>query len=285
MKVAIIGYGHVGKAMHNLFKDALIYDVKQMEGIKLASKQEINDCDAAFICVPTPMNEEDGSCITSMVEEVINWCTCPILIIRSTIPVGFTRSMVAKYHKQIVFQPEYYGETVAHPLADLTKRDWISLGGEQSSIDLAIEVYQRVINSAVKIYQTDSDTAEMAKYMENAFIGTKVTFCNEMYDICKHLNVDYNKVREIWLADPRMGDYFTFVYPTNRGWGGSCLPKDISSIIHQSEQNNYHPTLLKEVVATNKKQKSASSNPSPQPKRKSANDILKELVNGINNDN
>ena len=54
MKVAIIGYGHVGKAMHNLFKDAMIYDIKQMEGIKFASKQEINDCDAAFICVTTP---------------------------------------------------------------------------------------------------------------------------------------------------------------------------------------------------------------------------------------
>ncbi|MBO6073016.1 hypothetical protein J6P59_05360 [bacterium] len=123
MKVAIIGYGHVGKAMHNLFKGALLYDVKAMEKVKLASKQEINTCDAAFICVPTPMNSENGSCITNLVEDVISWCTCPLLIIRSTVPVGFTKSMVKKYHKQIVFQPEYYGETVAHPFVDLTKRN------------------------------------------------------------------------------------------------------------------------------------------------------------------
>ena len=253
MKIAIIGYGHVGKAMHHLFPNALLYDVIKNDDIKWATKDEVNKCDVAFICVPTPMNKENGSCDTHIVKEVISWCTCPLLIIRSTVPVGFTKAMVAKYHKQIVFQPEYYGETVAHPFVDLTTRQWISFGGEQSAIDQAIEVYQTVMNSTVRIYQADSDSVEMAKYMENAFIGTKVTFCNEMYDICQHLNVDYNKVREIWLADPRMGSYFTFVYPTNRGWGGSCLPKDINSIIYQSEQNNYDPSFLKEVVSKNKK--------------------------------
>jgi len=82
--------------------------------------------------------------------------------------------MVNKYHKKIVFQPEYYGETVAHPFANLSDRSWLSFGGEQEAIDMAIEIYQSVINSNVKIYQADSDTVEMAKYMENAYLAAKV---------------------------------------------------------------------------------------------------------------
>lgn len=246
MKVGIIGVGHVGTAMNNLFKDAVLYDKFK----KIGSMEEINKCDAAFICVPTPMNS-DGSCDTSAVEEVISLCTCRLLILRSTVKVGFTKEMVKKYHKKIVFQPEYYGETVAHPFINLSDRSWISFGGEQDAIDMAIEVYQSVINSNVKIYQADSDTVEMAKYMENSYLATKVIFCNEMYDVCEKLGISYNKAREIWIADPRIGSSHTFVYKNNRGYGGSCLPKDISSIVNQAEENGLDPKLLKAVININ----------------------------------
>lgn len=250
MKIGIIGVGHVGTAMSKLFKDAVLYDKNK----KIGSMEEINKCDVAFICVPTPM-KEDGSCDTSIVEEVIASCSCSLLILRSTVRVGFTKEMVEKYHKNIVFQPEYFGETVAHPFADLTNRDWLSFGGKQEAIDMAIEAYQSVINSNVRIYQADSDTVEMAKHMENAFLATKVIFCNEMYDICKKLNISYNKAREIWLADPRIGYSHTFVYENNRGYGGSCLPKDISSLVNQANEVKAKPTLLETVIEKNKKYK------------------------------
>ena len=250
MKIGIVGYGHVGQAMHNLFKDAVIYDKYK----NIGSMDEINDCFAAFVCVPTPMNE-DGSCDTSSVEEVIKSCDCKVIILRSTVKVGFTKEMVLKTKKNIVFQPEYYGETVAHPFADLNDRNWISLGGSKEAIDLAIQVYQTVINSNVRIYQADSDEVEMAKYMENAYLATKVIFCNEMYDLCQKMNVDYNKVREIWTADPRIGTSHTFIYKDNRGFGGSCLPKDTSSIINQGNAYESDMTLLKAVVEKNKKYK------------------------------
>lgn len=247
MKIGIIGVGHVGTAMSLLFKDALLYDKYK----NIGSMEEINTCDAAFVCVPTPL-AEDGSCDTSAVEEVIQDCHCPLLILRSTVRIGFTREMVKKYNRRIVFQPEYYGETVAHPFANLSDRSWLSFGGDQESIDMAIRVYQTVINSNVRIFQADSDTVEMAKYMENAYLATKVIFCNEMFDICKKFGISYNKAREIWIADPRIGSSHTFIYEDNRGFGGSCLPKDTSSLAKQAKEAGVDATLLNAVIQKNK---------------------------------
>ncbi len=247
MKIGIIGYGHVGKAMHKLFTDAVIYDKYK----KMGSIKEVNQCDAAFVCVPTPM-KADGSCDTTCVDEVINWCVCNVIILRSTVKIGYTRLKAETTGKSIVFQPEYYGETVAHPFANLSDRDWLSFGGKQDAIDLAIEVYKTVINSNVSIYQATSDEVEMAKYMENAYLATKVTFCNEMFDICEKLNINYNVVREIWTADPRVGKSHTFVYKTNRGYGGSCLPKDIASLEKQANEHGVNTNLISNVIEKNK---------------------------------
>lgn len=156
-----------------------------------------------------------------------------------------------KEWQRIVFQPEYYGETIAHPFADLNNRTWLSFGGTKRGIDLAIKTYQTVINSNVRIYQADAKSVEMAKYMENAFLATKVTFCNEMYDIAMALGADYNLAREIWIADPRIGASHTFVYEDNRGYGGSCLPKDIASITTQGNKHGVDTTLLQSVIEKN----------------------------------
>lgn len=245
MKIGIVGYGHVGKAMHELFRNAIIYDINGT-----GSKEEINQCETVFVCVPTP-SKSDGSCDTTNVEEVISWVKAELIILRSTVYIGFTDEMMIKYQKEIVFQPEYYGETVAHPFANLSDRSWLSFGGTRKGIDLAIKTYQTIINSNVRIYQADANTVELAKYMENAYLALKVTFCNEMYDVAEAFNISYNEAREIWLADPRIGSSHTFVYEDNRGYGGSCLPKDVASIIKQAEQKNVNIDLLKTMVRKN----------------------------------
>lgn len=253
MKIGIVGYGHVGKAMHGLFKDAEIYDT-----CGIGTREEINKCDVAFVCVPTPQSA-DGTCDTSIVEEVIGWLSTPLIVLRSTVSVGFTDKMMEKYRKEIVFQPEYYGETAAHPFTDLNTRTWLSFGGTRKGIDLAIRAYKTVINSNVKIYQADAKSVEMAKYMENAFLAMKVTFCNEMYDIANALGADYNVTREIWTADPRIGSSHTFVYEDDRGYGGSCLPKDVAAIAAQADSANTDASLLRAVIAKNKKYNSTSN--------------------------
>lgn len=250
MKVGIVGYGHVGSAMKKLFTDAYIYDKYK----NIGSIKEINTCDVAFVCVPTPQND-DGSCDVSIVDEVLSLLKTNLIIIRSTVPVGYTKSKNEEHNSSIVFQPEYYGETINHPFSDLKSRRWITLGGTDEDVEKAIEVYQTVYNSDIQICIVDSDSAELAKYMENAFFAMKVTFCNEFYDIAKKLGVSYSKAREAWTLDPRIGKDHTFVYKNNRGYSGSCLPKDISSIIYQAKKNDIDVTLLESVCKKNRKYK------------------------------
>ncbi|MCK9626671.1 MAG: hypothetical protein M0R23_09500 [Bacteroidales bacterium] len=247
MKIGIVGYGHVGKAMHALFTSATVYDITG-----IGSKEEINASDVVFVCVPTP-SKKDGSCDTSIVEEVISWINAKLIILRSTVYIGFTDEMMEKYNKEIVFQPEYYGETVAHPFANLSDRSWLSFGGSKNGINIAIQAYQSIMNSNVRIYQADAKTVELAKYMENAYLALKVTFCNEMYDVAKAFDISYNEAREIWLADPRIGSSHTFVYEDNRGYGGSCLPKDVASVIKQADEKSINIDLLKAMVSKNSK--------------------------------
>lgn len=112
-------------------------------------------------------------------------------------------------------------------------------------------MYQSIFTSELIINIVTPGEAEMAKYMENTFFATKVTFCNQFYDLCLAMDVDYNKVRETWLLDPRIGRSHTFVYPDNRGYGGSCLPKDTAAIIYQGDEFYTDMSLLKAVEKIN----------------------------------
>lgn len=247
MKVAIVGAGAVGRAMAKLLTEPVLYD----EPERIGSRADVNACDIAFICVPTPP-AEDGSCDTSIVEEIVDWLEAPLIVIRSTVSVGTTRRLASKYGKAIVFQPEYGpGETPDHPFNDLRNVRWIILGGERSATQKVARMWQHVYSADVVIRQTDPETAELCKYMENAFLATKVAFCNEFYEIAKHLGVDYEELRELWLLDPRIGRSHTFVFPEKRGFGGKCLPKDLDALVRIAEQVRYDPTLLRAVVAAN----------------------------------
>lgn len=247
MKCGIIGYGHVGIAMHKRFNDAIIYD----EPKNIGNRENINSCDIVFVCVPTPEGK-DGICDSTIVEEVIKWVNAPTIVIRSTVPVGFTKRMAKEYGKRIAFQPEYYGETIDHPFADLNNQKWVSIGGDSLAIDAVMLFYQERVNSEIRFFTADSDTVELAKYMENAFLATKVVFCNEMYDLAQKMGINYNLAREIWLADPRIGRSHTFVYPDNRGFGGSCLPKDTMALMAMGRYYESDMTLLQSVIEKNK---------------------------------
>lgn len=246
MNIAIVGMGYVGTAMNKLFKQAVIYDEPKGSG----SMEEVNKCYAAFVCVPTPQGA-DGKCDTSIVEDVLTWLTTDVIILRSTVPVGFTEKMKEQTGKSIVFQPEYCGETADHPYTDLSRRTWITLGGEREDIAKAVHVYQTVYSSEVRIHTVDSRTAELAKYMENCFLAAKVTFCNEFYDIAKKAGVDYTELRETWLMDERMGRSHTFVYPEKRGYDGKCLPKDVAALINQADELGADATFMKAVQEKN----------------------------------
>lgn len=223
-------------------------------------KQSIDRCDVVFVCVPTPMNG-DGSCDASIVEEVVSWVQAPLIVIRSTVVPGTTDRLRAKYNKRIVFQPEYLGETPGHPYANLADRSFIILGGPIEDTSKVADLFKHYYNASVRFHFCDALTAELAKYMENAFLAMKVTFVNEFYEIAKAHGVDFNLLREIWLADPRVNSDHTFVYPDARGFSGKCLPKDVNAIVQASQQRGYDPQLLRAILKINEQFLAMNSEP------------------------
>lgn len=251
-KVAIIGYGVVGQAMHHLFPQALIDDKKKLS-VKKATAKQINRADVAFICVPTP-SKPDGHCDISIVEGVVSKVKTPLIIIRSTIEPGTTDYLKKKYQKGIVFCPEYLGETTDHPLRNEKARSFLILGGERKDTNKAIEVFQQVFNASIKIRQMPAVEAEVAKYLENRHIAFKVAECNEAYDFCQKLGVDYNNIREaVFQDDPRMSPYWTFVYPDNRGFATKCIPKDVEAISAQARDLGSPMKITETILEVNKK--------------------------------
>lgn len=246
-RIGIVGLGAVGTGIQKMFPDAAVYD----EPKRIGTREDINRCDVAFVCVPTPANEH-GGCDTSIVESVVAWIDGPVIVIRSTVAVGTTRSLAEKYRKPIVFQPEYGpAETPDHPFNDLRKIRWLIFGGDRDACRVAARVWKDAYSADITIAMTTPETAELCKYMENAFLAMKVTFCNEFFELADRLGVDYDELRELWLLDPRIGKSHTFVYPDARGFGGRCLPKDLDAIIATADEHGYAPLLLNEVRAAN----------------------------------
>jgi len=274
-KIAIIGYGYVGKAMEQFFKDhyeIVVYDpyVNFGKGARgndpraitrpnlssglQAKKNEVNKCYASFVCVPTPRSE-DGSCDVSIVEETLEWLDTEVIVIKSTVEVGTTERLSKQYNRKIVFSPEYVGEsTYWTPFnfhTDMKETPFYTFGGDKEECSKVIDLFLPVVGPCKQYNITNSTAAEMAKYMENAFYATKVAFCNELYDICEAVDVDWNEVRELWLSDPRLHRMHTAVFKDNRGFGGKCLPKDTRALVSIAEKNKCNSLLLRGVLSSN----------------------------------
>jgi len=256
MKIGIIGQGFVGNAIYQKFKN--YYDVKTFD-IKgrmhcNSSEQATLDSEIVFICLPTPMNR-DGSCHTDIVEAAIKRCfefgKAKIVVIKSTIPPG----TVAKWNEKfpslsIVFNPEFLTE--ANAVQDFENQTRIILGGPKNATTKLKTVYSKVFPKAA-IVKTDSTYAEMVKYITNAFLATKVSFANEMYQICNGLDVDYDKVIEYACYDERLGkSHWAVPGPDGDfGFGGHCFPKDLSALLRIAEDLNTTDNVLSAVEQTN----------------------------------
>ena len=256
MNIAIVGYGYVGKAMYQYFKNhynTIFYD-PYIEGS--CTKEEVNKCDLAVVCVFTPTSE-NGRCDTSIVEEVIDWIDSPLILIKSTVSIGTTKRLKDKTGKRICFSPEYIGESTYDTgffnfNKDMKNHSFYIFGGDKKDTAKLVNIFQ-VVSGPTKTYkQTDETSAEIAKYMENAFFSTKVIFCHEFNQICNYWGVDYNEVRECWLLDPRIGTSHTCVFK-NKDWpfDGKCLPKDLAAIIYSAKEQGYQPNFLEEVKNSN----------------------------------
>lgn len=246
-RILIVGYGHVGQHLARYFTGAHSVDADGIiRSVKTGCQVEPEALyDLGFICVPTP-EAEDGSCDTSLVRaawetwgaRARHWC------LKSTVEPGTTDSL----GDNVCFSPEYYGETVGHPLSGADRSTFVILGGPWETVNAFANAWTLVTNSYTRIYLTDARTAELVKLMENAWIATKVAFCNQFYDIALQAGVGWHELRELWLADPRVSRSHTYVYPKNRGFGGKCLPKDTANLCAWSRWKLLEPASLIEAV-------------------------------------
>jgi len=269
--VAVIGFGYVGKAVANFFANKYmvhIYDpfitgdipeLKNPNIKRETEKEAINSaCEFAVISVPTPQGQ-DGSVDLSHIEEVLSWLSVPLIMIKSTVPPGTVKKLKEKTGKRIVFSPEYIGEGnyfipfwKGYPdPTDMRKHEFMIVGGDRKDTSPALEYFKLIYGAEVKFVQTDSTTAELCKYMENSFLATKVTFCNEFFEIANAFGVDYDELREMWLLDGRIGRSHTAVFKDKRGFSGKCLPKDVSGIVKASEKAGHNPEFLKSALKVN----------------------------------
>lgn len=241
MRIKIIGYGWVGKAMHKIFPHAIIQKRGEVK----------RTVDVAFVCVPTPL--KNGKLDTSIVEKVVSKCKEDLIVIRSTVLPG-TCDKLEKLGKNICFQPEYLGETVAHPLLDEGTRPFLIIGGKPKNRRKLINLYQNIYNANITIRQVTNYEAEVIKLTENRAIAFKVAQCQELYDVCEKAGIDYYTIRDaVYGDDPRFNLWWTFVFPDNRGFSSKCLPKDVYGWCAWAESLGYDPEITKAILKRNAK--------------------------------
>ena len=242
-RIGIVGYGYVGKATHGLFEghfDVSFYDINGS-----GNRNAVMGCDLAFVCVPTP-EAIDGSADITAVDEAVSYLDAPLIMIKSTVPPGTTDRLAAKYGKAVHFSPEFI---VERSKADSPKAEWVVVGGPRASE--VLDYFLAVMPVRAKYMACSAAEAELSKYMSNAYFAMKVTFCNEFAKIAEGVGVDYKRLRELWLLDPRVDADHTAVFRDAPGFGGKCLPKDLSAIIAVSQSCKVEPHLLLAVRLAN----------------------------------
>lgn len=262
IKIGVVGCdGYVGRAMVNFFMNkynvAGVDNAMPAEHIIEAAWNNINEnCLLGVVCVPT-QSKEDGSCDTSIVEEVVAKLETPLILIKSTIAPGTVDRLQAMYpEKRIVFSPEYCGESDYNPghnfLGNVANEPFYIFGGDRADTAAVLEIVQRIAGPTKKYMQCTAKEAELIKYFENTFLGVKVVLAYEFHQICRQFDVDWNTVREGWLLDPRINPSHTSVFADNvEPFGGKCLPKDIKALVAACREVGYEPGFVSSTLLNN----------------------------------
>jgi UDPglucose 6-dehydrogenase len=223
--------------------------------------EAIANSQVIFLALPTPQGDDgaaDLSRVREASERIAKLITDPKVIVnKSTVPVGtadMVRDIFTKFTKvsvEVVSNPEFLKEGSA--VQDFMKPDRIVIGASSpEAIDTMRDLYEPFVRTGNPIYIMDERSAELTKYAANAMLALRITFMNEIANICDRVGADVDKVRKGIGSDGRIGPQFLF---PGVGFGGSCFPKDVSAIIKTAEEHGYDFKTLRSVQEVNKKQK------------------------------
>jgi UDPglucose 6-dehydrogenase len=229
-------------------------------------KDALGECNICFIAVGTPMGE-DGSAdlqyVLDVAEGIGKNMSCHVYVVdKSTVPVGTAGKVRTKIQKEldrrgsdltfdVISNPEFLKEGSA--VSDCMKPDRIVIGVDNGGAEeMMRELYKPYLMNTDNFIIMDIASAEMTKYAANSMLATKISFMNEIANICERVGADVNKVRRGIGSDHRIG--FSFIYP-GCGYGGSCFPKDVKALIRTAGESGYETKLLQSVEDVNEAQK------------------------------
>ena len=256
--VPIFEPGLAPMVLKNIEKNNLLFST--------SLKDSIQDATIVFIAVGTPMGE-DGSAdlqyVTAVAKEIGQSMTKKLLVVdKSTVPVGTAHQVKETIQKEldtrnsdlefdVVSNPEFLKEGDA--ISDFMKPDRVVIGAETvEAMDIMKQLYSPFFRTHDRFITMDVRSAEMTKYAANAMLATKISFMNEIANICEKVGADANKVRIGIGSDSRIG--YSFIYP-GAGYGGSCFPKDLKALIKIAKEHNYNAKLITSVEEVNDPQK------------------------------
>lgn len=221
----------------------------------------IKDAQIIFMALPTPPGGDgaaDLSYILGAAKDIAKLITgYKVIVNKSTVPVGTADKVAAvfKAHTSIevdvVSNPEFLREGVA--VDDFMKPDRVVIGTKsERAIKLMTELYGPYVRQGNPILFMDEKSSELTKYAANSFLATKITFMNEVANLCELVGADVDSVRRGIGSDDRIGKRFLF---PGIGYGGSCFPKDVQALVKSADESKYHFAILKAVMEVNEKQK------------------------------
>ena len=229
-------------------------------------EKALKDSDIAFIAVGTPMGD-DGSAdlqyVLAVAKSIGQSMQKRLIVVdKSTVPIGTADKVKAVIQNEldkrssdlqfdVVSNPEFLKEGAA--IVDFMKPDRVVIGSDSKyALKKMKELYSPFFKSRDRFITMDIRSAEMTKYAANAMLATKISFINEVANICEKVGADVNQVRLGIGADQRIG--YSFIYP-GVGYGGSCFPKDVKALTKIAKENVYNAQLIKSVEEVNDAQK------------------------------
>ena len=242
----------------NIKNGRLVFTTELHEAVR---KSEI-----VFLCLPTPQ-DGDGSAdlkyILGVADDLGKLFKAEpnigykVLVDKSTVPVGTSDKVRKEIHKHapkfefdVASNPEFLREGMA--VDDFMKPERVIIGtSNEKTKQLLEQLYEPFVRSGNPIYFMDERSAEMTKYAANSFLAAKISFMNEIANLCELTGAEVDKVR-IWIgSDSRIGKRFLF---PGVGYGGSCFPKDVIALVNTANENKYDFKILKSVIDVNEKQ-------------------------------
>ncbi len=293
MKICVIGTGYVGLVAGTCLSDmgnevvCVDNDEEKIEQLKNADipiyepgleelikintaekrltfstdlKSAVEKSLVCFIAVGTPQKDNglcDLSAVNSVVEKIAECINdYKLIVVKSTVPVGTCEKIAEKIKSvalcdfDVVSNPEFLKQGSA--VDDFLYPDRVIIGAEsRRAVEIMQELYSSFFRTGNRVVLMDVKSSEMTKYTANAFLATKISFMNEISNICEKVGADIEKVRIGVTTDPRIGNKFMF---PGIGYGGSCFPKDVSSLIALADQHGCSSDILKAVQKTNNSQ-------------------------------